>query len=82
MTIESIKPRVIAVVAQVLKIEPADVVDGLSAGDVPSWDSLGHVTLLQALEAEFALTFDIDDALSIESVQDMVSVLARLTSTE
>jgi acyl carrier protein len=76
----TVSARVVGVVASTLRIDPADVTEELSAGDVPSWDSLGHVTLLQALEEAFGVTFDIDDALSIESVGDMVTVLTRVTA--
>lgn len=73
-----IRARVTRVVAETLRVDPHTVSDELAAGDVPTWDSLGHVTVLQALEQEFGLVFDIDDALAIESVGDMVEVLARL----
>ena len=77
-----LRARVFSVVAATLKIDPSTVTEELSAGDVPAWDSLGHVTLLQALEQEFALTFDIDDALAIEGVADMLTVLSRLAPAE
>lgn len=75
-----VRTRIVGVLSRTLKIDSDSIVDSMAVGDVPAWDSLGHVTLLQALEEEFGLTLEIDDALSIESVRDMVDVLGRLTN--
>jgi acyl carrier protein len=73
----NLTPRVFAVVSRSLRI-PLDTVNlHLMVGDVPAWDSLGHATLLQAMEGEFGVTFDIDEALGIESVQDFVTTLSK-----
>lgn len=33
----------------------------------PSWDSLGHVTLMAAIEGEFGIQLDIDDMIVLTS---------------
>lgn len=70
-------PRVLAVVSRSLRVPIESVTLNLMVGDVPAWDSLGHATLLQAMEAEFGVTFDIDEALGIESVHDFVTTLSK-----
>ena len=44
-------------------------------GDIPEWDSLGHVVLLTAAENEFRVAFDMDDMLEIETLEDLLSVV-------
>jgi acyl carrier protein len=77
---ETTRDRIIRVVSTSLKLPQDDVSEALAVGDISSWDSLGHVMLLQQLEQEFALTLDIDDALSIESVSDILVLFERLTT--
>ncbi len=72
-----LQSRVFQVVSSSLRISAESVSLDLTVGDIPAWDSLGHVTLLQAIEQEFGLTFEIDEALEIESVHDFVNALAK-----
>ena len=44
---------------------------------VPKWDSLGHVTLVAALESEFDTSIDVDDALRMTSWAEVRRVLAE-----
>ena len=38
---------------------------GMRPNETPQWDSLGHVTLVAALESEFNVSLDMADALRI-----------------
>lgn len=49
----------------------------LGVGDIPEWDSIGHLTLLQAVEATFEITFDVGDAIDIESVDDLIQMVHK-----
>jgi acyl carrier protein len=50
-------------------------------GDVPAWDSMGHVALASALESIFSLTFDVDVVMEMENVREIVRIVeARLTA--
>ena len=60
------------VVIQKLKIDPSVYNDDLAAGDIPEWDSLGHVNLLMAIEEHFKVSFDVADAVDIETIADLV----------
>lgn len=44
-------------------------------GDFPEWDSLGHLSLLTALEEKFNISFDIDETMSIQSIGDLKNTL-------
>lgn len=64
--------KVINIAAETLKITPEECQMSLGAGDIPQWDSLAHVTLLQNIEKEFNFTFEVSDALDIETIEDLV----------
>ena len=62
------------VVCDHLKISDADYDPDLAAGDIPTWDSLGHVNLLMAVEKHFRITFDISDSIDIETISDLIDI--------
>jgi len=66
-----------AVVASVFGVEPSRILDTLRPGDLPSWDSLGHLSLISALEQAFAIGFTMEESLSINSVADVKAVLHK-----
>ena len=51
--------------------------EDLGAGDIPEWDSLGHVGLLQAIEKEFDISLDVGDAIDIETISDLVTTVGK-----
>lgn len=64
------------IIAQ-LKIEPGQYSEELGAGDIPEWDSLAHMNLIMAVEKEFRITFDVADAVDMETVGDFQDALRR-----
>ena len=48
----------------------------VSFQDIAGWDSMAHVNLINALEAEFGLKFGIRDLMSMTSVGAIRRVLA------
>ncbi len=65
------------IVLETLKIKEADYHEDLTAGDLPAWDSLGHVNLLMAVEREFDVAFEVTDAIDIESVSDLQEMVKK-----
>ncbi|MBF8272235.1 MAG: putative acyl carrier protein [Magnetococcales bacterium] len=71
----SIQERVVAIIADVLKL-PKDVVDlEWMFGDVPQWDSLKHVAIITQVEERFGLVFDVDQITDLESVEDIIDLV-------
>ena len=56
-------------------IDPQTVNLATAPGDIPAWDSMGHVTLASNLERAFGLSFDVDDLMEMESVEKIVSIV-------
>ena len=49
--------------------------DGLTARDVPGWDSLNHVTLLIEVEREFGLRFTSREIEALQRVGDLKALI-------
>ena len=64
--------EITSIIAKVLEINIDDVNDELSVGDIPQWDSLAHMQLLEALEEASGKTLDIEQIIEIEDVQDII----------
>ena len=78
--IEKIEEQVHQIVADVLKIASEVVTPELAIGDVPEWDSIANIRLLQALEENFDIEIDALDALDAEDVCDFVQLVKTYTS--
>lgn len=74
MTIEE---RVAKIFQQVLGIEPSVFSPRLSHDQVLTWDSLGHINIVEALEDQFGIEFDVDETMNMNSVGDIVQILSN-----
>lgn len=57
----SLDDRLRAVCASVFNVEPSRLADDASPESIAEWDSLNHLTLVLAVEAEFGVTFEADE---------------------
>lgn len=57
-------------VAYALQIAPEDVVDDLTFGDLPQWDSMGHMEVMLTLEERFGIE------ITPESINALTSLVA------
>ena len=51
------------------------VTGATTAADIDGWDSLTHITLLNAVEDEFGFSFNMKEVLKMKNVDDMVDIL-------
>ena len=69
--------RIFRVVSDVLGV-PIEKVNGDSSPDtIQAWDSLSHINLILALEAEFAISLSPEDVLEMLSVSLIRTILAE-----
>lgn len=61
----------------VFSILDEDVIASLKYQSHPNWDSLGHMTLVAALELEFSISMDMDDVIDLESFEKGIEILAK-----
>jgi acyl carrier protein len=64
-----------ALMAEVFAVSPEEIIADLQFGDLPQWDSLGHMDLMMRLEEEFGLEMTADRIAELISVP---SILAHL----
>ena len=48
---------------------------GLTADDVPEWDSLSHIRLILAVQKEFAVKFSSSQTASLKNVGDLATLV-------
>lgn len=47
------------------------------AADINGWDSLMHITLMQAVEDEFSMKFSMKEIVGLQNVGDMAAIIAK-----
>jgi acyl carrier protein len=60
-----------------LELDEFDLRDGTVAGEVPGWDSLSHVRIISAVEAEYGIRFKTLDLLKLRNVGDLQVLVDR-----
>ena len=60
-----------------LSINENDFKDSLKYNEIPEWDSIGHMTLISALEEAFKITFETDDIVDYSSYKKGVEILNK-----
>ena len=51
--------------------------DDTTAEDIEEWDSIGHMTLISALEEKFGITFETDDIVDFSSYKKGLEILKK-----
>jgi len=51
--------------------------DDLEYNTIPQWDSIGHMTMIAALEEEFSITMETDDIINFSSYKKGFELLAK-----
>jgi acyl carrier protein len=67
--------RLQAVFREFFNDESLELSDAMTFSDIRGWDSLAHVTLITALEAEFGLQFGVRELMKMKSVGAIRQVL-------
>jgi acyl carrier protein len=66
----------------VFDVDPQSVTLKTSAGDIPGWNSLGHLSLTTHLEEMFGFTFDVDELMEMENVGEIVRIISAKLSKQ
>ncbi len=64
-----------------LSIEKKDFTESLEYNSIPQWDSIGHMTLVAAIEEKFNITIDTDDIVDFSSFKKGVEILKKYEVT-
>lgn len=72
------KTRLKALIARLFKCDVAELSDSVGPGDLPGWDSLGHVTLMAEVQKEFGKHVPLEDAIDVDSIAGLATILERI----
>jgi len=67
-------------IADLFRCDVSDLTDTTGPGDIPGWDSLGHVMLMAEVQKQFGSHVPVEEAIDVESIADLAAILKRLQS--
>ncbi len=60
-----------------LSIDKKNFDENLEYNSIPEWDSIGHMTLMSALEDEFKVSIETDDIVDFSSFKKGMEILKK-----
>jgi len=72
-----ISPRLKAVILNELDLDDFEMTATTTADSVPGWDSLSHVRIIVAIEAEYGVRFSTLELLRLKRVGDLQGLIDR-----
>lgn len=60
-----------------LNLRPEDLNEELIYDSLPLWDSVGHMSIMAALETEFGIMLETDDIIDFSSYHKGMEILAK-----
>lgn len=60
-----------------LELDDFDIGDSTSADMVPGWDSLSHIRIITAIEAEYGIRFKTLEVLRLRNVGDLQALVGQ-----
>ena len=58
-----------------LNIQDEQVTDQLKYNDIEEWDSIGHMSLVSAIEDKFKISLETDDIIDFSSYKEGIKIL-------
>jgi acyl carrier protein len=74
---DNVHSRIYSIFLTVLRIAPERLSDQTRRGDLEEWDSLAHLTLVEALCQEFGVSISPEEALDMETVSDIKGFISQ-----
>lgn len=71
----SLTEQVQALLAEAIQAPPELVTEDLAFGDLPQWDSLGHMEVMLRLEEQFGVAIDADVIAQLISIPEICNYL-------
>ena len=72
--------RLQAIFREFFNDDSLQLADGMTFSDIGGWDSLAHMNLINALEAEFGLKFSVRELMKMKNVGTIRQVLTAKAS--
>ncbi len=72
-----ISSRLKKVILRELELDEFEIVETTTASMVPGWDSLSHIRIITAIEAEYGIRFKTLEVLALKNVGDLQTLLEK-----
>tara|TARA_Y100000294_G_C8240694_1_gene210645 strand:- start:119 stop:358 length:240 start_codon:yes stop_codon:yes gene_type:complete len=69
-----IQEKVIQVLVNIFQVSPDKISTETTSDNVENWDSMNHINMILALEQEFGISYDEEQAVSMLSVGEIIEV--------
>ena len=60
-----------------LNIKDDQIIDELKYNDIEEWDSIGHMSLVSAIEDKFKISLERDDIIDFSSYKEGIKILKK-----
>ncbi len=71
----NVEQQVKEIVASISGVDVNDVTLQSAIGDFPQWDSMGQMAILQQVEEAFEISFEPEEMMEFEDVNDIVKAV-------
>lgn len=72
---EEILRKLNSVFCDVFDDDALVITENTTADDIDDWDSLAQITLITAIEKEFAVRFDVKTALTLKKISEIIDFI-------
>ncbi len=69
-----VQEKVIQVLINIFQVSPDKISTKTTSDNVENWDSMNHINMILALEQEFGISYDEEQAVSMLSVGEIIEV--------
>ena len=77
MTREDVYEKLNEIFRDVFDDDSITVNESTTANDIEDWDSLNHITLIDAVESEFKVRFTMGEVSGMKNVGEMAQIIAQ-----
>ena len=63
--------------SEVFNVDKSNINESLNIRDIKTWDSMNHMTLIEALESNYNVIFTGDQIAEITTVKDVINALRK-----
>ena len=75
------REKILNILCHELALPPSEITDELSYNSIPEWDSVAHMSLISALEAEFSVVFENDEIVSMTNIGAIERIISNNVET-
>lgn len=72
--------KIIEIVASTCDVDKSEITGDSAVGDFATWDSMGHLAILTNVEETFDISFEPEEMIELEDVNDIVKAVEEKLS--